>query len=106
MTKSTQTTHSASKGISTTITRTPPANELLSQAGRDPILSHAPFTVRTSPQTARNSSTGVTERVPVDKDTIEFYLQEALDLPDVNDYEYNFDMSGSTDATDSSMQTW
>jgi hypothetical protein len=105
MTKGNQAKHSTSKGMSTKDTpRTTPVNELLSQEVHDPILSYAPFTVRTSSQSTRNSSTGVTERVPVNRETIAFYLQEALDLPDVSDYEYNFDMSGSTDATDSSMK--
>jgi hypothetical protein len=99
--------HNASKGMSTNNTRTTPINEVLSPDGRDPILSHAPvITLRTSSQSARNTSTGgVTKTVPVDRETIEFYLQEALDLPDVSDYEYNFDMSGSTDATESSSRT-
>jgi hypothetical protein len=107
MTKGTQAKHSTSKGTSTNNTRTTPVNELLSQEVRDPVLSYTPFTtVRTSSQSTRNSSTDAAKRLPVNRETIAFYLQEALDLPDASDYEYNFDMSESTDATDSSEKTW
>jgi hypothetical protein len=109
MTQGTTAKHSVSKRMSTTNIRSTPVNELLSQEERTPILSHAPgITGRTSSQSAsNNSSTGVTETGSVDRQTIEFYLQEALDLPDVSDheYEYNFDMSESTDATDDSSLT-
>jgi hypothetical protein len=107
MTKGTQTKHSTSKGTSTDNTLTTPVNELLSQEERDPVLSYTPFsTLRTSSQSTRNSSTGAAQRLSVNRETITLYLQEALDLPDASDYEYNFDMSESTDATDSSVQTW
>jgi hypothetical protein len=107
MAKYTEAKHSTSKGMSTNDTRTTPVNQLISQKVRDPILSYTPFTtVPTSSQSTQNSSTGATERVPANRETITFYLQEALDLPDVSEYEYDFDMSGSTDATDSSMKTW
>jgi hypothetical protein len=107
MTKGTQAKHSTSKGTSTNDTRTTPANELLPQEERDPVLSYTPFTtVRTSSQSTRNSSRGAAQRLSVNRETIAFYLQEALDLPDASDYEYNFDMSENTDATDSSAKTW
>jgi hypothetical protein len=77
------------KASSTSSTRTTTLDALLSQI-RDPII------------TTSSASTPVTEWVPsIDgESSIEFFLQEALDLPDVDDYEYNLDMSGNTDGTE------